>query len=418
MKKSIELRLRRDQMSERLNELCAKDETSDEERAEMDRLDSDLRENRVKLAAAVTQEHIDDEKAQAEARAEDGLNAEQRARLELRDKSTVSAYFRAAKSGKLEGREAELNQELGFDGNEIPMEIFESSRPDEKRAITAAPGTVGVNLQSIEPYVFAPSIAAGLGIAMPSVPSGSYAIPVITTALTAGARAKGTDQAATAAQFTVHSMTPKQVSARLEFNITDIAAAGTNLEGALRENLSMALSAELDDQIINGDGSAPNLSGLFKVLTDASADATTLTFDHGLAKLADLIDGLWATETMHVRQIVGVDTYRLAAKLTSVPATGGKGELTLADYLKEHSGGFRTNKRMPAEASNKQKAICYRAGMPGLTTAVVPSWGRIMIDDPYSNSAKGQRNVTVHAILGDLKILQADAYAEVEYKVK
>ena len=54
---------------------------------------------------------------------------------------------------------------------------------------------------------------------------------------------------------------------------------------------------------------------------------------------------------------------------------------------------------------------------PGITTAVIPSWGKIQIDDPYSASAKGQKSVTVHAIVGDLKILQPGAYAQVEYKV-
>ena len=50
--------------------------------------------------------------------------------------------------------------------------------------------------------------------------------------------------------------TPKRISARLELRIEDIAAVGqANFEQVLRENLSLALSDELDDQGLNGAGS-------------------------------------------------------------------------------------------------------------------------------------------------------------------
>ena len=339
---------------------------------------------------------------------------EARERRELRSKCRVTSYILATNKGRLNGPEEELRAELGYEVGDIPLELWETRTED--RAITEAPGTVGVNVQRIYPAIFAPSIAPYFGINMPQVPSGTYAVPSINASLTAGSRAKDADQAATAATFTVATSTPKQVSARLEFNISDVAAAGTNLEAALRQNLQMALSAELDDQVINGAGASDDLEGLFHKLANPSADSTTLTFNHGLSKLADLIDGLHATETSHIRQMVGVDTYKLAARSVSVPASGGEGELTLADYLRANSGGFRTNSRMPAVASTKQQGLAYRSGIAA-AGAIVPHWGRVSIDDPYTNSAKGQRNVTIHVLLGDLIIPHAGVYAQTEYKV-
>jgi len=409
MLKSDEIRLAQAARAKELAELAGAAEISAEQAARIEKLTAEHRSATSQLEAAIIAEAADREKVAADA---DG-DAGDRERRELRNKASVSKYFQAVAGHRLDGPEQELNAELSLDRNQIPIELFER----EKRTITAAPGTVGVNIGLTQPYIFAPSIGMMMGVDMPMVPSGTYAVPIITTALTAGARAKDTDQAATAAAFTVQSMTPKQVSARLELNISDIAAAGTNLESALRSNLSMALSAELDNQLINGDGTGNNLAGFFKQLTDASADATLLSFDHGLAKLSDLIDGLWATETTHIRQIVGVDTYKLAAKLTSIPATGGKGELTLADYLRMHSGGFSTNSRMPATASKKQKGLALRSGVSGLMTSVCAHWGSISIDDPYSNSAKGQKNLSIHVLVSDLQIVQAGAYSEVEYKV-
>ncbi len=413
MTKRLKIERRRSEIRTRLNEIreLAESARTDAIKQETASLERELRESETELRAAIEEE-------EAGMTAANGETAEAHQRRELRDRCSVVAYFRGGLSGRLDGAEEELRAELGFEVGEIPLELWERDRPaPEQRTVTNAPGTVGLNLANIAPYVFAPSIAGYMGISMPQVPSGTYAVPTITTALTAGAKAKGADAAATAAAFTVVSSTPKRISARLEFLIEDIAAAGTNLEAALRENLSMALSAELDDQIINGNGTAPNLTGLFQRLTDATADGTALTFDHGLGKLSDLIDGLWAFETMDLRQIVGVDTYKLAAKSVSVPAAGGKGELTLADYMRMHSGGFRTNSRMPATSNTKQKGLAFRAGRPGLSTAVVPTWGRVAIDDPYTNSAKGQRNVSIHVMVGDMILTQPAAYAETEFKV-
>ena len=166
--------------------------------------------------------------------------------------------------------------------------------------------------------------------------------------------------------------------------------------------------------MINGAGANNDLNGLFQALTDPGADAATLTFAHGIEKLAALVDGLWSTEVAHVRQVVGVDTYRLASRLVTSAATG---EVTLAEYLRRVSGGFRTNSRMPATEATKQQAIAFRSGVSGVRTAVCPHWGRISISDPYSASASAGTSVTFHVLLGDVLVVQPGAYAQVEVKV-
>ena len=53
--------------------------------------------------------------------------------------------------------------------------------------------------------------------------------------------------------------------------LEDIAAIGQdNFESALRDNLSLVLSAELDNQLLNGAGSSNDLTGLIARLTAAS----------------------------------------------------------------------------------------------------------------------------------------------------
>ena len=284
---------------------------------------------------------------------------------------------------------------------------------------------MGVNLDPIRPAVFANSIAPRLGIEMPRVGSGTYATGTIGTSQTAEAKAKSAAIAATAGAITVTTATPKRVSARLELTLEDIAAVGqANFESILRENLSLALSDELDDQAINGDGQAPNLTGMFHRLTDPSAPAAGVAaFDTFVAAFAGGIDGLWANTVKDVAMVAGVDTYSLSARTFRDIASADLGATAFSDYAVAHYGGWWTNKRMPAAASNVQQAILYRKGrsmMGGsgaMRTAVCPHWNEISIDDIYSGSAKGERYFTMHVLLGDVILVQPGAYAQVGFRV-
>ena len=408
------LEIRSSEIRERLNVIAGLEDSgvTAEIRTECDSLQTEYRSVEVKRRAAI----VSEDAVAATAATGDGqhVDAEERERLELRGKSKVTNYLLAHLKGRhVDGADAEYAAACGA-GGDIPLEIFES----EERAVTTAPDTVGINMAPIQPAVFAPSIAAFMGIDMPQVQTGTFGQARISTSLRAGAKAQGSGAAASEASFTVATATPKRISARLDFQAEDVAAAGvSNFEAALRQNLQMALSAELDEELITGDGSGAHLIGLIKALADPAADTTTLSFDHGLDKLADLIDGLWATRTAHIRQVVGVDTFRKAAKSVSVPATGGKGETTLNDYLQSHSGGFRTNSRMPATAATKQNAIAFRGGITGMRTAVSPHWGRLSISDHFSGAAKAETQVTFHVLVGDVLIIQPGAYRVVQYKV-
>ena len=92
------------------------------------------------------------------------------------------------------------------------------------------------------------------------------------------------------------------------------------------------------------------------------------------------------------------------------------------------TGGFWTNKRMPDAATyltvtNVQQAILYRMGRSmmggsgGMRTAVCPHWNEISIDDIYTGSASGQRFFTLHVLLGDVILVQPDAYEQVAFRV-
>ena len=403
-------------------ELSRADSLSDEQRGELDGIEIGTPDLERQIRAAMV--GLEEEERAAETTETDSPDAEMRERIELRGKAMLTNYILAAARGRMvDGAEAELCAAAGVQG--IPLELWDLPRPAEQRDITPAPGTVGINLDPIRPQVFANSIAPRLGVQMPRVMSGTYATGTITTSQTATPLAKSAAAVGAVGAISVTTATPKRISARLELTLEDIAAVGQdNFESILRENLSFALSDELDDQVINGDGAAPNLAGIFERLANPSAPgATVAAFDDFVTAFAGGIDGLWATTIKEVAIVAGVDTYQRSAKTFRDIATGDLGDKAFADYAMMNFGGWWTNRRMPAKTAHIQQAILYRmgrsmmGGMMGMRTAVCPHWNEISIDDIYSGSAKGERYFTMHVLLGDVILVQPNAYAQVAFRV-
>ena len=278
MTNTQKIRLRLSQVRSRLNQISGLegDGFTSEIRSEAESLQTEYADLETRHQAAIVAKG-------AEETREAVPDAEQRERLELRSKASLTTYLLCALRGRrVDGPEAELSAAAGV-GDGIPLELWDVPTETRADAATGAPGTVGVNLDRIRPQVFANSIAPRLGIEMPRVESGTYASATISTSLTAGSQAKGGAAESTQAAFTVSSVTPKRISARLGIRIEDVAAVGQeNFESILRENLSLVLSDELDKQVINGAGanSGADLQGIFHRLTDpAAAPAAVADFD-------------------------------------------------------------------------------------------------------------------------------------------
>ena len=362
------------------------------------------------------------------------LTPEQQARLELRSRVQVGNIFKAFSTGKqLSGAEAEFNAELGLDHNHISTELWQppaspaGENPLEYRAVTPIPTSdTGVNLGAVEPFVFAPSIASRLGIMFRQVESGAYNVPTITTApSTAAPKAKSGAADATSGAISVTGTTPHRVPATLTVALEDIAAFGNAMfESSLREALSAKLSDSLDNQIINGSGSGANLNGLINQLTAPTAQGAEVTWSSASDVVAAFIDGLWATMLSEISVVLNPEGYRKLATTFQAPTTSGaNGEVSVASYLMEKLSSLFTNKRMPdtpgSGSLNKNATlIVSRMGQPGLTRAIIPDWQRLEIDDPYTGATKGERHFTVNAIVGDVLIVQADAFALGAMQVK
>ena len=415
MTNTQKLTVRASEIRQRLNTIAGMegDALTDEVRQESDKLTIEYRDTETKLRAAIAAEPDP-----TVATGTETMDAETRERLELRGRATLSGYLMAAMAGRMpDGAEAEFAAAHHAPAGHVPIDLWEADRPAvEYRAATPAPTTgTGVTVAPVQPFVFAPSIAPRLGIDMPSVGSGGYSEMTITTALPAAPKVKGADADDTAGVLTPITAKPRRISARMSVTVEDVAQIGqSNFESALRQNVSMALSDEYDDQAINGNGTSPNVDGLVNQLTDPTNPTAVSDFAAYLASAASAIDGLWASMLTEVGVVTNVDAYRLSAQVFRANSA----DLSFSDYARQALGAWWTNKRMPATAATIARGIVYRMGRMGLRTACHPTWGTISIDDIYTDSRSGQRHFSVHMLVGDKVLLvQPAAYGLVEYKV-
>ena len=281
MTNSQRLTVRASEIRQRLNEIAGleDDALTDEVRAEETTLTTEYRATETKLRAATIAEGDPRETR------ETSQTAEQRERAELRGRARLHRFIQAAIHDRSpDGAEAEFAEAAGCPGL-VPLSLFgptAEERAAEHRAVTPAPADSDVNTthSSIVPALFDRSVAGQhLGIEMPSVPTGIRSFPVLSTSLTGGPKAESADAAETAGGFTVSDADPRRITGSFRIRKEDIAKM-EGLEDALNMNLSSVLSDQFDNQVINGDGTAPNLNGLLQQLTDPTAPAASAeTFD-------------------------------------------------------------------------------------------------------------------------------------------
>ena len=354
------------------------------------------------------------------------VSKDQRQRLELRSAAKLTNYLLSHAQGRMNsGAELELQQEAHVTG--IPAELFDVATR-ETRADTVAPTTgTGVSVDPVRPMLYARAVLPRLGVAMPRVGSGAYSTMTISTGLTAAATTAGDAFTATPAVLTPQTTSAHRVTGRLSLRAEDIATVGPdNFESSLRQNLMLVMSDELDKLGLNGDGTAPNPEGLYPQLTDPTDPSADVTWPLFIAAVASGIDGgPWAETMMEVMLLVNPETMRLA-EATFQKGTGNQatpGDISAAAYLRAHSAGFFSSRRMPDTVSDIAGCIIYRAGTMGLDsvnamrTAVCPMWNEISIDDIYSDSASAITHFTLHHLIGSVIIEQPDAYDRVDLKV-
>ena len=416
-RKSLELSEARTALNgliEKRNKLDAGTEPSAEDVAAMDSATRKVSALEVEYRAALVTEQDAEKK-----RATDDPDGEETEKRRLLCKASILPFINeAADDRKVEGVEKELRAALLGDDAErhmpvdllLPVEELQARAAGrvEHRADTVTPvsadATADGSQASVLERVFTRSVAARLGVSMPSVPTGAAVYPIMTSGTTASQAADGTQVDAGAGAFTGHTLEPLRLTAAYLFNSRQTHQL-RNFEAVLRRDLAAVLSDKMDMEIVNGNGSAPNVTGFVSELPTVSNPSTVTDWNAWLDVFTDKVDGLNAYTLGDLRAIIGKGAFTFLHKLFRTGSTDNGPRGSAFEYVRERIGGISVSSRIAAPSSNVQTGIMALTSYPG-RNAVAPIWrGMELIRDPYSNAGKGQIRLTAIAFW-NFKILR------------
>ena len=385
---SQRLHIRLEELRQKLAPLAKLDEPNEEQRAEMERLLSDIDSVQTQYRAAVTTEA-----AEAEARAEaSGEGAERR---ELRDRVGFGDYLTAAVELRAaDGAAREFADSLGVRPGRFPLETL---APPEVRTTTDADAGPRRPAPWLD-RVFADTAAMALGITVPSVDAGEQSYPVTATGAAAAQRGRGESIADSAWTVTTTELKPTRNGVRATYSREDDLRS-PGLAGALQRELRMALAEGIDRAIFLGDSGANENSADITGLTTAAITEVTLTQSNKikaantLQAFTGLIDGKYARGLGDLRMVAAVG----AAQLWEGTIANSDAEnQTLAGFLRTAGLSWTVRGELEAATTADKFAAFIGLGRGIEGAAVAPVWAEgELIVDPYSGADSGEVSLTL-----------------------
>ena len=378
----------------------------------------DERTRRVQALETEFRASVVIEAGEEEHRNQESPDGEEVERRRLLSRSSVIPLIAEATDGRhVDGAEAECRAAvLGDDGggNLMPIDLLltddvETRSQTEYRADAVTPVAAAAladgSQSSVLERIFTRSVAARLGVSMPSVAVGATVYPIMTSGTTASMATDGTHVDAGAGIFSGFTLEPVRLSAGYLFNARQTLQL-KNFEAILRRDLAAVLSDAMDDQVVNGNGTAPNVSGFLNELPAVTRPAAADTFASYISKFTGAVDGLNAFTLADLRSVMGAASY---SHMYAV-YRGDNSDLPAYEAVAGRVGGLSVSSRIPAPTdsggeANTQRNVLAMTSFPG-RNAVAPIWrGLELIRDPYTSAGKGQVRLTA-AMFWSFKILR------------
>lgn len=409
------LQIRQSEIRERLNVLSNPDaELTEDGKAEINKLSGEMADIEPKLRAAILAEQ-----EAVEAR-NDGNSETSDPRLdELRKRATVSEYIRQAVNGQpLDGACRELNEELKIvpvrgqgGGYLMPIEQL-ALRADVPNTTTTATKADETQRRPILSRLFAKGVMDTMGVRLDSVPVGLIEYPILTDSVEPDMKAENADTDTVAAMFNSQILKPKRLIARYEFTAEAIMTV-PGLDAALSSDLQMAMTDQMNNMVLTGDGVAPNVHGLDAAITFPVDPTNKITFTTAVDFGLEAIDGLHASSEADISIVLGPATYRTCASLLASGTTDN-----CFDVLRRRGMTIETSAHVAAAVSDIQKGYVHAGRDMSRGDSVAAVWPAIeLIRDPYTKAASSKTVITSVMLWDLFAAFRSDAYKGLKAKL-
>ena len=342
------------------------------------------------------------------------MDSETRERVELRSKSSVVNYLRAAvEMRSVKDAEADYNASLGMGSDQFPLEML---APPEVRQTTDT--DTMANQGSWLDRLFEATAAGHIGVTFNSVGPGVASFPVTTAGATAEQQAKSEAASAAAWTVSVSELKPKRNAVHAIFSIEDAARIGPGLEDALQRDLRMALVEGIDRAIFKGDSTPTGTDADIVGFQSAGISENTLTQankikgDKILELLAAYINGKHAVSPEDLRIVASVGTNVLW--LTKLQAAAVD-NMTIAQFLSASGISWTTRGAIDTATSNGDFGAYIGLGVGIEGAAVAAVWENAsLVRDPYSGASKGEVGLVLNT-LWDFAIPRTSNFKRLKY---
>ncbi|MDE0341950.1 MAG: phage major capsid protein [Deltaproteobacteria bacterium] len=355
------------------------------------------------------------------------LERENRAWRELRPGVSLVDYLRACADAKpLEGRAAELNQELQLPEaagiTEIPLRLF--APETEERAAIDVSGTANLDAYVGQPRPWLDRLvrmtqAQRLGVTFDSVAVGEAIYPLTTTATSAHQVQRGDAIGESAFAFTLTKLTGKRYGASYRLRIEDLRTV-PGLEAAIRRDVELVMGLHVDSAVFLGKdptGTGADITGLnaatgVKALTLTAANAIKALEIYKV--IGGLSDGIRMTRGREANLVLS-DKVQAKLEAAVMGSTDTASMTLMSEWLAEHIMGYGVYNGLSANATPASNDIVGIGSMPrGLPgAAVVAMWPSVqMIRDPYSSAQKGEVVVTMQGLY-DFAVIRPNQFFKI-----
>ena len=397
------LELRRSEVSQQLADLSGKDELTAEDREQMATLTAEVSDLETRWRAAEAADRAAPPGLTASNIVTGGLPVPNRDLLELRQRAKLGRYIEAALEQRaVTGAEAEYAQAMGAAEGRIPLEMLATQGPVETRQTqtsditgTGPTDASGGVWRPVLDRVFNTPVVDMIGITKETVPASQPVWPVATAGASPVQIAEAADHTTVDdLSLTITALSPIRLTATMEYTgelATQFSAGGSGIEEVLRRDMAMAFSDEMERQILVGNGTAPNVSGLTHGLTLATNPTAATSYQEYSSLAASSVEGRWASSLSDVRILMPPAAYVYGASLYETTNTTD----TALQMLMRQSGGIMVSAHLPRNADNpaaraNTSDLLGIRNRPMTTWAVCPVWDSFsVIRDQYTKATSG-----------------------------